>query len=63
MPCGIFVVANCFDSRFLELLTQSLFTREAPDASAAFIDVVDVWEARLPTYNNDALVQIINMNM
>lgn len=50
-------VANFFQARFLLVLARWLFTREPTVSNPAFINVLDLWRSRFPTYLDDTLVR------
>lgn len=50
-----FYVAKSFKARFVYILSQRIFSRQTPGANPAFIDVVELWGAKVSTYNDEAL--------
>lgn len=55
--CDSICVAKSFKAPFVNFLARWLFARGAPDANPAFMNVVDLWGARVPTYNKNALMR------
>lgn len=51
-----FNVANSFEARLVKVLAQFLLVRETLNANPAFMDFVELWEARFSTCRYDALV-------
>lgn len=47
-----FGIKKSFEGRFVDVLARWLFTRETSGAGPAFIDALQLWKARVPTYNN-----------
>lgn len=54
---GYFGVANAFDFRFVGVSARWLFARETPGASPTFMNVVNLWDARIPSNNDETLVR------
>lgn len=56
VACGSFGVAISFDAHLVDFLPRRLFIRETLGAYDAFMNVVELWKARVLTYNNVVLV-------
>lgn len=57
LPCDSFGVVNSFKNGFADVLAQWFFACETRGANLAFMDVVDLRGAKVPTYIDDALVR------
>lgn len=57
VPCDSFGVTNFFEARFVHFLVRWLFANETPRANPAFMEVVEVWGARVSTYNVEVSVR------
>lgn len=54
--CESFGITSYFDARFRDDLAWWLFTRETSNAELAFMNIVDLWRARMPTYNDEHMI-------
>lgn len=56
-PCDTFGVASCYKAHIVNVLAQWLFACKTPSANSAFMDVVELWKAKVSTYSSDVLVR------
>lgn len=56
VPCESFAGANLFEACFVDVLAWWLFACKTPGAGPAFMNVVELWEARVAANDNDILV-------
>lgn len=57
VSCMFFDIPDFIETLFVDNLARWLLAQEAFGLNPAFTDFVDLWRARVPTYNDDLLVR------
>lgn len=56
VSCDFFSVANLLEARLVEFLARWLIAWNTLGANPVLMDVVEVWGASVPTFNDEILV-------